>query len=101
MKIAFKLLRLRKDGSLGSLFINREASYPLNKWLISKPIKRQGFAFRPGWHACDTPNAPHLSMKGRVWAKVLLNDIKKHQRPVSQGGVWYTAKSMKILEIIQ
>jgi len=34
-----------------------------------------------------------------MWFKVLLKGVKPHQRPVAQGGLWYTAKWLKVVEI--
>ena len=94
--IAYKLIRLRKDGTLGPLFIGRKIVIPVRKWVKAKAIRTPGFAFRPGWHACSTPSAPHLTEKGRVWCQVSLRGFKKHQRPAAQGGLWYTAKEMRV-----
>lgn len=93
---AYKLFRLRKDGTLGSLFIDRKVVIQPKKWLKAKSVKTPGFAFRPGWHACSTPTAPHLSTKGRIWKEVLLRGTTEHIRPVAQGGLWYTATSMYV-----
>lgn len=95
---AYKLLRLRKNGTLGSLFINRRRILTTGEWLTFKRLRPSGFAYRPGWHACLKKSAPHLSMTGRVWCRVLLRDVTKHHRPTAQGGVWFTAKYIKILE---
>lgn len=96
----YKLLKLRKDGSLGPLFINAKQRIPLNKWLKAENHPTKGFAVRPGWHCCKEMKAPHLSKKGRVWCKVQIQDYKENKRPESQGGIWYTANKMKIKKII-
>ena len=93
---AYKLFRVRKDGSLGSLFFAASDRIPVGKWMDAKPIHKNGFAFRPGWHSVPKPNAPHLSTKGRQWFKVELQGVVNHQKPVAQGGLWYTAKRMKV-----
>lgn len=100
MKTAFKLFRRRKNGTLGSLFINRKQVIPVGLWMRAEAIKAKGFAFRPGWHCCSAPLAPHLSKSGRVWGEVLIQGVIKHQRPESQGGLWYTAKWMKVVRIM-
>jgi hypothetical protein len=100
MKIAYKLLNVRADNSLGPLFIDRGRRLPLNKWLVAEAKPTKGFAFRPGWHCCAKPLAPHLIKTNRVWAKVQITGIKEHIRPARQGGLWYTANRMKILEIV-
>lgn len=96
----FKLLRVRKDGTLGPLFINARQRIPVQTWVKAEAHRTPGFAFRPGWHACSRPYAPHLSKRGRVWCRVALRGVKEHQRPASQGGLWYTAKWMVIEEVI-
>ena len=63
----YKLFRKRKNGTLGSLFINRKLIIEQNKWLKSEPHKTEGFAFRPGWIVVQHQKGPHLSMKERVW----------------------------------
>ena len=96
--IAFKLVKKRKDGSLGPLFINRRQRLPLDEWLQAEPHKTKGYSFRPGWHVMEKPEAPHLSTKGRVWVMVEIFGYKKIVRPKSQGGVWYLANAMRIIK---
>lgn len=97
--IGYKLFRLRKDGSLGPLFINRTQRLMVGVKYKAEAHKTKGYAFRPGWHICSEKNAPHLSKKDRVWAEVEFFDYTEHVRPVSQGGLWYTANSMTILKV--
>lgn len=98
--IGYKLLRQRKNGSLGSLFINRKEILPFNHWIIAEPHRTKGFAFRPGFHVLQKANAPHLSKKNRVWTRVAITDYTKQRRPESQGGCWLLAQKMIILEIL-
>lgn len=98
--IAYKLLRKRKDGTLGPLFINARLRVPLNEWLEAEDHPTKGFSHRPGWHCTLQPIAPHLSTKGRVWCRVLIQGTKTYDRPESQGGTWVLAKRMKVLEIL-
>lgn len=95
---AYKLLRVRKDGSLGPLFINARQRIPLDVWLPALDVPTKGYAHRPGWHACSRPRAPHLSLRGRRWFEVELKGAKRIERPASQGGVWYLARAMRVLE---
>jgi hypothetical protein len=95
--LAYKLFRKRKDGTLGPLFINRKQVIVPKVWLTAESHRTKGYAFRPGWHCCSTPNAPHLTMEGRVWCLVEINGWKSIQRPTSQGGLWYLAKRLKLL----
>ena len=95
---AYKLLRIRKNGTLSPLFINKRQVIPTGKWLDAEDIPTKGYAHRPGWHAAPKPYAPHLSMKGRIWMKVEISGYKKLKRPISQGGTWWIAKRMKVLE---
>ena len=95
--IAYKLFRKKRNGSLGSLFINRRQDIPVGTWLDAEPHETKGFAFRPGWHACGKPCAPHLSMKGRTWFKVMIDDYDEMHRPESQGGLWYIARRIKVI----
>lgn len=97
---AYKLIRLRKDGTLGPLFIGRKIVIPIRKWIKARAIRTPGFAFRPGWHACSKPLAPHLSTVGRVWCRVSLRGAERHERPQSQGGLWYVAKQLRVEEIL-
>lgn len=98
--IGYKLVRLKKDGNITSLFINKKVNLFLNQWMNSKCIPTKGFSIRAGWHILAKPNAPHLSKNGRVWIKVKFKDYYKFNRPKSQGGLWFLAKKMKILEIL-
>jgi len=98
--IGYKLFRVRRDGTLGPLFIARDTVIPFGEWVESRPVPTRGFKFRPGWHACSKKSAPHLSKKGRVWCRVLLQNVEHHHRPASQGGLWYTAERLKVIEVI-
>lgn len=96
----YKLLRLRKDGTLGPLFINARMRIPVGKWLKAESHPTKGYALRPGWHCTTKPIAPHLSTKGRVWCKVTMKGARKFPRPQSQGGTWLLAKWLRIDEVL-
>ncbi len=98
--IAYKLFRLRKNGTLGPLFINRKQVVEIGEWLEAKDYPTKGYAHRPGWHCSKIPEAKHLSEKGRVWARVEIKDFYEYPRPSYQGGVWLIAGWMKVLNII-
>ena len=98
--IGYKLFTLRKDGSLGPLFINRRQRLEVGKAYPAEDHKTKGYAHRPGWHICKEQSAPHLGTKNRVWASVHYADYTEHVRPANQGGVWVTANSMTIIELI-
>ena len=99
MRNGWKLLRLRADGTLGPLFINRRQVIPIGRWLPAEAHRTAGYAFRPGWHVCPEPVAPHLSKRGRIWARVEVRGVQEVRRPASQGGVWWIAQSMKVVSV--
>lgn len=96
--IVYKLFRQLKDGNITSLFINKTDRLPLNRWLKAKEHPTKGYAFRPYWHCTSSTNVPHLTNKGRVWKMVEIKDFQEIIRPESQGGKWYLAKYIKILD---
>lgn len=98
--IAYKLLRRRKNGTLGSLYINQKGIIPIGIWSVAESYPTKGYALRPGWHCCKEPNAPHLSMKGRVWCEVEIKDFYSFPRPKAQGGIWFIAKAMKVVRVL-
>jgi hypothetical protein len=98
--IAYKLVRIRKDKSLGPLFIDKALIFEVGIWYTAKEVYTKGFAFRPGFHCCKEAKAPHLNKNGRVWCKVEINNFTEYIRPAHQGGIWYTAKKMKIIKIL-
>jgi len=93
---AWKLFRQRKDGSIGSLFINRRYRIPIGEWLRAESHPTKGYKHRPFWHCTKRPLAPHLSEKGRVWRKVEVSGVTEISRPESQGGVWYLARCLRV-----
>jgi len=97
MTIAYKLLKVRKDGTLGPLFINRRQRIPIGVWLDAEDHPTKGYAHRPGWHTTSMPSAPHLSMKGRAWYEVYISDYSLLKRPLYQGGLWYISKKMQVV----
>lgn len=98
--IAYKLLRVRNNGTLGPLFINKTQVVPVGKWLQAECHPTKGYAVRPGWHCTAKPEAPHLSKKGRVWCEVELKDVVSFTRPVTQGGQWFLAEKMKVTKVL-
>lgn len=98
--IAYKLLRQRRDGTLGPLFINRRQRIEIGQVYPAEDHRTKGYAHRPGWHCCSAPVAPHLGTKGRVWARVEVDDVTEHRRPECQGGLWFTANKMRVLEVM-
>jgi hypothetical protein len=98
--IGYKLFRLRRDGTLGPLFINARQRLYIGVEYAAESHPTKGYAFRPGWHICSEPVAPHLSKKNRVWARVKFWDWTPHTRPQNQGGLWYTANKMLILNVL-
>jgi len=100
MRIAYKLLSIKKDQSLGPLFINRKQRIPVGVWLKAESHPTTGYAVRPGWHCTAKPVAPHLSKKGRVWCRVLIKGYTEFKRPESQGGKWLLAEYMKVQEVL-
>jgi len=101
MLTGFKLFRRRKDGSLGPLFINARQRIPVGQWLEAEAHRKKGYAFRPGWHILPWPEAPHLRQGGdRVWARVEFLDYEVMDRPEHQGGAWFLAKQMRVVEVL-
>lgn len=98
--IAYKLCRQKKNGDITSLFIDKSKSLPFNIWLTAECYPTTGFKVRPFWHCTSQPVAPHLSEKGRVWIKVEMKDYEEFLRPNNQGGMWFLAKQIKLLEIL-
>lgn len=102
---AFKMFRLRKDGSLGPLFINAKLRVPVGEWLDAEDVPTKGFAHRPGWHCTVKQHAPHLKLNPkvgcrRVWARVQVTGVTLYDRPESQGGTWILAKKLKVIEVL-
>ena len=96
-RVGFKLMRLMRDGSARSLFINRAGSRPVGVWLDAEDHPTSGYAHRPGWHIMPTPEAPHLSERGRAWFRVEFEGWREFERPASQGGRWFLADRMRII----
>lgn len=102
---AYKLVRIKKDGKLYPLFINKKVSTPIGVWLDAECYPTKGFAVRKGWHCTMMPKAPHLAMKlasgeQRVWCEVEIEDYDFFERPIKQGGTWALAQKMKIIKIL-
>jgi hypothetical protein len=95
---AYKLLRVRKNGTIGPLFINKKLVIPIGVWLHAEPHPTKGYTYRPFWHCTSKPFAPHLTEKERCWYEVEIDDFQKMVRPEHQGGVWYLANKMKIIK---
>jgi len=73
-RVAYKLLTLRKDKTIGPLFINRKQIIPVGEWLDAEDHPTKGYAHRCGWHSCGDICAPHLKMYGRIWCRCSIPD---------------------------
>ena len=98
--VGYKFFKVRRNGTLGSLFINKKEILPIGEWINSESYPTKGYKFRPYFHVLPKPVAPHLSIKGREWWKVDMNLSHTMTRPESQGGTWYLASSIKLLHRI-
>jgi len=97
--IGYKLFRKRKDGTYGPLFINRSLRLERGRVYQAEEHRTKGYAYRPGWHICKAPVAPHLRQTGeRVWCRVSFVHRATLQRPDHQGGTWYLGSALRILE---
>lgn len=97
---AYKLFTEHKNGTISSLFINKRKRLPFDVWMEAECFPTKGFAIRPFWHCTSNPVAPHLSTNGRVWCEVEMDGYEEFQRPKNQGGLWYLAKKIKIVQKI-
>ena len=97
MMTGYKLFRVKENGDITSLFINKSEALPLDEWMEHENHPTKGFKERPGWHCCRVAHAPHLGEKGRAWYRVEMEGVRKEIRPESQGGVWYLADRIKII----
>jgi hypothetical protein len=98
---AFKLFRLKKNGDITSLFINKKRVLNIGEWMGADNYPTKGFAERMGWHSLKRKSAPHLSKRNRIWGEVEIQDIQEFQRPKNQGGIWYLSNKMKINKILK
>ena len=102
---AYKLMRLKKDGKVYPLFINKNVPTEFGKWMEAECHPTKGFEVRKGWHCCFKPIAPHLKEmlangEQRVWVEVEVADYKTYKRPESQGGWWILADRMKANRVL-
>lgn len=104
---AYKLLRLRADGTLGPLFVGRgQVMRPRGTYAARADLPHPGLAHRPGFHCTAKPRAPHIKLRlkngeRRVWCEVRLSGwVTPHLRPECQGGLWYTAERMQIVRVL-
>lgn len=96
--VVYKLFRVLKSGEITSLFINKKEKLQKGIWLEAKSYPTKGYKLRPYWHCTEKPVAPHLTEKGRVWLKVEMEEFTEFNRPEHQGGMWFLAQRIKIIE---
>lgn len=95
--MAYKLFRVRSNGTIGSLFINKSQIIPVGRQMLALPHKTDGFKYRVGWHCCPWPHMPHLSNRGRKWFVVEIFGVTLLKRSKKQGRKWYIAQRMTVL----
>jgi hypothetical protein len=98
---AWKLFRIRRNGTLGPLFINRKLVVKEGEWFPAEDHPTKGYARRPGWHCAPQPYAPHLKVDAktgqRIWVEVEIADFADLVRPEVQGGTWYLANWLRVI----
>ena len=77
---AWKLLRVRRDGSLTPLFINRQQTIPLNQWLPAEDHPTTGYQHRPGWHAAPRTVTVHEALPRTESGKVKRRELRGRAR---------------------
>lgn len=96
---AYKLLRVRADGTLGSLRMDAGRKLPPGEWLPAGNHARPGLAPHPGWHALTAPASKHFKMlPGRRWYRVELSSVTEYPRP---GEMWLVAGCMRIIAPVE
>lgn len=101
---AYKLLRVRPNGTVSPLFFERGKSLPIGVWIkATLGLVKKGFAPRSGFHTLAQPHAPHLNMElasgeRREFWEVEIKDYETFRRPDSQGGVWFLSNEMKLVK---
>ena len=95
---AYKLFRVLKNGEITSLFINKSVRLEKGIWLEAESHPTKGYKERPFQHCTHKPEAPHLSEKSRVFLEVEMDNFTEFKRPNSQGGLWYLAGKIKIID---
>lgn len=98
--ICYKLFRLKANGKLTSLFINKKQEYEIGQVYYAENHITRGYKERPYFHCVATPKANHLIMKNRVWCEVEVTDPIFIKRPLNQGGMWILASSIKIIKTL-
>lgn len=103
---AWKLLRLRNDGTLGPLFVGRSRVIRKGEWQMAEyDLAHPGLAHRPGFHCTLSRSAPHIKLRlkngeRRVWCAVEVREVTRMvRRPVCQGGTWITADWMRVEKV--
>lgn len=116
MKV-YKKVRVLKDGKCYPLFIDKTKPFEFGEWMHAEFHPTKGFAPRSlngvdsenpigGWHACFTPLAPHIADElktgeKRVWMECdAAGEIKKYDRPESQGGAWVLVEWLRPLRLL-
>ena len=97
----YKLVKLRKDGTIGSLFIGASRKYQLGEWYEAEELPKKGFSPRKGWHGFLSKESHHLTEKGRTWALCEVEDFVIMERPSSQGGNWVLANKIQFCKILE
>ena len=95
--LAFKLFRLKANGSITSLFCNKSRELPIGEWMGAEIHPTKDLKVRPFWHCTTQPFAPHLTERGRVWMIIEMDGYVEMIRPKSQGEKWYLASNIKII----
>lgn len=104
---AYKIFRIRKDGSIGTLFIDKRARLEIGQWYRAKDLPTKGFAHRPGWHSCSSLSAPILEntrtarRENRWWFEVEIKEATPNPRPLKQGGMCYISPWIRIVRRVK
>jgi hypothetical protein len=106
--IAYKLVRMGRDGQLYPLYVNSTQPFVIGEWMYAEPgpmtengkvkSKLGQLAYRPGFHCSDIPYATHIGKKGadgkiafmnadHVWVEVEIDDTIDYQEEANRNGI--------------
>ena len=105
---AYKMVRIRKDATLGPMFVGCEEVFPVGSWItahtnykrkLDKVYSKLGWLkFRPGFHFAELPYAPHIGIKDKdgvikwmhddtVWVECEVSDEIDYTLEARQNGL--------------
>ena len=100
----YKIMRVKTDGMLYPIGVNRYRSYNVGEWYDAEHIESRKYKTKKGFYGFEKPSSKRYKEslrrgEKRVWVECETEDCELYYHPMD-GETWMIAQRMKILRAL-